>query len=58
VFFLKITAQPGDIIRRPPEGNSILGFLGTTGTSFENAMDLMNDYASKIQFTSVDGRKL
>lgn len=58
VFFLKVTAKPGDVIRRPPEGNSILGFLGTTGTSFENAMELMNDYASKIQVTSTDGRKL
>jgi biotin carboxylase len=33
----KITAHPGDIIRRPPEGNSILGFLIVTGTSAEDA---------------------
>ncbi|GAA2894888.1 ATP-grasp domain-containing protein [Streptosporangium fragile] len=48
VFFLKITAKPGDVVRRPPEGNSILGFLGTTGTSLEDAREAMLDHASKI----------
>lgn len=38
VFFLKITAQPGDEIRRPPAGNSILGFIGTTGSSLHDAL--------------------
>ena len=33
VFLLKITAEPGDRIKRPPNGNTILGFLGTTGSS-------------------------
>ena len=28
VFLLKITAEPGDKIKRPPDGNTILGFLG------------------------------
>lgn len=51
VFFLKITASPGDVVRRPPEGNSILGFLGTTGTSLEDARATMLDYASKIDVT-------
>jgi biotin carboxylase len=51
VFFLKVTAKPGDVIRRPPEGNSILGFLGTTGTSLEDARKTMLDYASKINVT-------
>ncbi len=51
VFFLKITASPGDVVRRPPEGNSILGFLGTTGTSLEDARETMLDYASKINVT-------
>ncbi|MFL6095005.1 MAG: ATP-grasp domain-containing protein, partial [Blastococcus sp.] len=50
-FLLKITARPGDIIKRPPNGNVILGFLGTTGTSLEDAFDLMNDYAGKIDVT-------
>ncbi|MER6046575.1 ATP-grasp domain-containing protein [Streptomyces sp. NPDC001793] len=48
VFFFKITARPGDLIRRPPEGNSILGFLGVTGTSFEDAMRTATDLANSI----------
>ncbi|WP_433649990.1 ATP-grasp domain-containing protein [Micromonospora zamorensis] len=48
VFLLKITARPGDLIRRPPDGNTILGFLGTTGESEAEAMSTMNDLASRI----------
>jgi hypothetical protein len=48
VFLLKITAEPGDVIRRPPDGNTIIGFLGTTGESEQDAVDLMNAYADKI----------
>ena len=51
VFLLKITARPGDMIKRPPDGNTILGFLGTTGNSFEEAFDTMNDFAAKIRVT-------
>ncbi|MFF8277413.1 ATP-grasp domain-containing protein [Streptomyces lateritius] len=51
VFLLKITARPGDVIRRPPHGNTILGFLGTTGASQEEAFRTMNDFASKIRVT-------
>ena len=47
-FLLKITASKGDLIRRPPDGNTILGFLGTTGESEEDAVALMNDFAEKI----------
>ncbi len=49
VFFLKITAQPGDVIRRPPYGNNILGFLCTTGTSFDDAMRAAYDLANRIE---------
>lgn len=48
VFLLKITARPGDLIRRPPDGNTIIGFLGTTGESEQDAVALMNEYAEKI----------
>lgn len=51
VFLLKITARPGDEIRRPPNGNTILGFLGTTGASMEDAFTTMNDFASRIKVT-------
>ena len=49
VFFLKITAQPGSVILRPPDGNSILGFLGARGGSFDEAMDTATDLADRIQ---------
>ncbi|MDQ2584971.1 ATP-grasp domain-containing protein [Saccharothrix yanglingensis] len=49
VFLLKITARPGDVVKRPPDGNTIVGFLGTTGSSEQDALALMEEYASKIQ---------
>jgi len=57
VFFLKITAKPGDVIKRPPHGNNILGFLCTTGTSFEDAMQAASDLAGRIEvrLTAPDG---
>jgi methionyl-tRNA synthetase len=51
VFLLKITARPGDLIRRPPNGNTILGFLGVTGDSLEDCRALMDDYAARITVT-------
>ncbi|MFI5631024.1 ATP-grasp domain-containing protein [Streptomyces sp. NPDC051664] len=54
VFLLKITARPGDLIRRPPDGNTILGFLGTTGDSQESAYRRMTEFASKITVTFED----
>jgi hypothetical protein len=49
LFFLKLTAKPGDPVRRPPEGNSILGFLGVTGTSFEDAMSTAEELAAQVR---------
>ena len=54
VFLLKITARPGDTILRPPNGNTIFGFLGTTGTSMDGAFARMNDLAGKITVTLED----
>jgi hypothetical protein len=48
VFFLKVTAKPGDVIKRPPDGNNILGFLCTTGTSFDDAMRIAGELAKQI----------
>jgi biotin carboxylase len=48
VFFFKITAKPGDIILRPPDGNNIMGFLGTKGSSFEDAMETAVKIAGQI----------
>jgi biotin carboxylase len=54
VFLLKITARPGDRILRPPHGNNIFGFLGTTGTSEDDAFSAMTDLAAKITVTLED----
>jgi biotin carboxylase len=54
VFLLKVTARPGDVILRPPNGNTIFGFLGTTGTSLDDAFSSMNDLAAKITVTLED----
>lgn len=48
VFMLKITACPGDLIRRPPDGNTIVGFLGTQAIDFESAQSAMEDLAGQI----------
>jgi biotin carboxylase len=55
LMFLKIMAQPGDVIRRPPDGNNILGGIGATGTSFDDAMGTANDLAGKIEVTLRSG---
>jgi len=51
VFLLKVAARPGDLIKRPPDGNTIIGFLGVTGDSMADAFDTMNDFASRIKYT-------
>jgi biotin carboxylase len=48
VFFLKITAKPGDVVKRPPDGNNILGFLCTTGTSYHDAIKAAFQLAGQI----------
>lgn len=49
VFFFKITAKPGDVVLRPPHGNNILGFLCTTGGSFDDAMRAAYELAARIE---------
>jgi biotin carboxylase len=49
LYFMKIFARPGDVIRRPPEGNSIYGGLGCLGASFDDAMRIATDLAGKIE---------
>lgn len=48
VFYLKIVARPGDVIRRPPDGNNVLGGIGTTGASLEEALKTAEYLAGKI----------
>jgi biotin carboxylase len=45
----RITARPGALIRRPPDGNNILGFLVVTGTSADEVKQTLEDYAAKIE---------
>ena len=49
LYYLKIFAKPGDVIRRPPEGNNIFGGLGALGTSFDDAMRTATNLAGKIE---------
>jgi hypothetical protein len=44
----KITAHPGDVILRPPDGNNILGFLILTGDSADGVKRTLEDFAAKI----------
>lgn len=48
IFFLKITAKPGDVVRRPPDGNNILGFLCTSGATFDEAIATAYEFAAQI----------
>jgi biotin carboxylase len=43
------TARPGDVIRRPPNGNNVLGFLIVTGTSAQDAQLRLENFADKIE---------
>jgi hypothetical protein len=43
------TARPGDAIRRPPNGNNVLGFLIVTGTSAQDAQRRLENFADQIE---------
>jgi biotin carboxylase len=49
----KITARQGDIIRRPPDGNNILGFLILKGDSAEGVKRTLEEFAAKIDVKMV-----
>ncbi|MGC5289722.1 ATP-grasp domain-containing protein [Micromonospora sp. DT231] len=49
VFHLHIPSQPGDVVRRPPEGNDMLGYLYVSGASFDEAMSTANRFADSIK---------
>jgi biotin carboxylase len=49
LYYITITARPGDVIRRPPEGNQTIGGLGALGTSLDDALQVANDLAGKIE---------
>jgi len=45
----RITQQPGAVIRRPPDGNNILGFLVVTGGSHAETKQRLEDYVDRIE---------
>jgi biotin carboxylase len=49
----RITAQPGALIRRPPDGNNILGFLVVTGVSADEVKCTLEEFAAKIELKLV-----
>jgi biotin carboxylase len=51
LLFCRLTAGPGDVISRPPAGNGILGFIGATGSSHEDAMNTAARLADLITVT-------
>lgn len=48
VLFVDITARPGDLVLRPPDGNTVLGTIATTGPSFVEAMRAAAEVAAMI----------
>ncbi|MBV9823620.1 MAG: ATP-grasp domain-containing protein [Actinobacteria bacterium] len=45
----RITQEPGAVIRRPPDGNSILGFLVVTGDSHPATKERLEDFVDRIE---------
>jgi hypothetical protein len=52
-LFAGINVRPGDVIRRPPDGNNILGFLVVTGTSYQDVRHTLEDGAARIEVKMV-----
>lgn len=53
LLFCRIVAAPGDVLKRPPDGNGILGFLGATGPTRVAAMIAAERLAGLISVTTV-----
>lgn len=51
LLFFRCTAEVGDVIRRPPDGNGVLGYLGATGASHDEAMESAARLAGLISVT-------
>jgi biotin carboxylase len=49
VFNLAIVLKAGSYCHRPPEGNDVLGYIGTIGESQEEAIALAAELSSQIQ---------
>lgn len=51
LLFCRWAAGVGDVIRRPPAGNGVLGFIGATGASHHDAMNAAARLAGLITVT-------
>jgi hypothetical protein len=49
----EVTARPGDQILRPPDGNSIIGFLVVLGRSFPEVRATLEEFAAKVRIKLV-----
>lgn len=50
-FMLKIISPPGSVIKRPPAGNDIIGFLGVMGDSRQETEEKALRYSEQVQVT-------
>lgn len=53
LLFCRIVAAPGDVLKRPPDGNGILGFLGAKGPTRRDAMNAAERLAQLISVTMI-----
>jgi biotin carboxylase len=51
LLFWRLAAEPGDVIRRPPGGGAIVGFIGAVGSSRQDAMSTAARLAGLIDVT-------
>ena len=51
LLFCRLAAEPGDVIKRPPGGSAIVGFIGAVGSSREDAMSTAARLAGLIDVT-------
>lgn len=51
-FMLKIISPIGTVIKRPPLGNDIIGFLGVMGDSRQESEDKAMTYSQRVNVTT------
>jgi biotin carboxylase len=50
IFNYQVVRKVGDVIQRPPHGNDMLGYIGTTGPSLRDAIELADRSFQKVRF--------
>ncbi len=51
-FMLKVISHPGTVIKRPPMGNDIIGFLGVMGASRQETEEKAMRYSKQVIVTT------